>query len=342
MIPLYIIAECAQGYAASSHDESINLALWLTRSAKAAGADAIKFQLVYAQELATEDYQYFDLFKSLELGSDGWKQVAGLANTLKLDIIFDIFGESSLRLAEVLGANAVKLHPTDFTNIDLIKKVAASSIPHVIAGCGGCTLSEIQSTILKMKDIQSLTLLHGFQGYPTSRVDNCLSRLITLRNSLNSISPTTRLGFADHADPLSTDSTHLAAASLGFGVSVLEKHLTLARCLQLEDCESALSPDEFLSFVNTMHKCYEARASSLCTNSSFELPESEKSYRMNVSRHVVAASNLDSGHTILSSDICLKRSSSSNALTDPLAVIGKKTSASINADTAFTSDLLES
>ena len=32
---------------------------------KESGADAVKFQLVYASELATEDYKYFDLFKSL-------------------------------------------------------------------------------------------------------------------------------------------------------------------------------------------------------------------------------------------------------------------------------------
>ena len=60
MSSLYIIAECAQGYAASSLDESLNLAFWLAKSAKAAGANAVKFQLVIAQELATQDYKYFD------------------------------------------------------------------------------------------------------------------------------------------------------------------------------------------------------------------------------------------------------------------------------------------
>ena len=339
---LYIIAECAQGYAAPSLDASLNLALWLTRSAKAAGADAVKFQLVYASELATEDYKYFGLFKSLELGRAGWGQVADLARTLGLDLIFDIFGESSLQLSEDLGVAMVKLHPTDFTNLNLIRRVAASSIPHVIAGCGGCTLDEITATIEEFKGRKPLTLLHGFQGYPTSRTENCLARIGVLKQSIDSVTPEIRLGFADHADPLSSDSTHLAAASLGFGISVLEKHLTLARCLQLEDHESALSPDEFLAFVNIMRACYEAKADGLCADNSFELPSAEISYRTGVSRHVVALSSLNPGHTILPSDVCLKRTASLVALTDPLSVIGKKTCRSIKSGIAFTSDILES
>lgn len=337
---LYVIAECAQGYAASSLDESLNLAIWLTKSAKAAGANAVKFQLVIAQELATRDYKHFKLFESLELGFADWKQVADLANRLDLDLIFDIFGEVSLKMAEDLGAAAIKLHPTDFTNIHLIRKVGASSIPSVIAGCGGCTFSEIQETIKELQNVQSLTLLHGFQGYPTSRVDNCLSRLRVL-NSAFCTQSNLRLGFADHAEPFSTDSTHLAAASLGFGVTVIEKHLTLARCLHLEDYESALSPDEFHSFVDTIHACYEAIESESTSSNSFVLPKSEESYRKNVSRHVVSSSDLDCGHTIAANDLSLKRTSSSNALTDPLLVIGKKTRAFVTANTAFTLDIIE-
>ena len=81
-------------------------------------------------------------------------------------------------------------------------------------------------------------------------------------------------------------------------------------------------------------------AVELGSNNSFDLPVSEGLYRKNVSRHVVSSANLDSGHTIQPFDICLKRTSSSNAFTDPLLVIGKKTLTSINANTAFTSDVI--
>lgn len=336
MQPLYIIAECAQGYAASSIDESVNLALWLTRSAKAAGANAVKFQLVIAQELATQDYKYFNLFESLELGIAGWKQVADLASSLELDLIFDIFGEVSLKMAEELSAAAIKLHPTDFTNLDLIRKVAASSVKNVIAGCGGATYSEIATSVSELMNVESLTLLHGFQGYPTPRPDNCLSRLGFLKVFVDQSSMSMKLGFADHADPGSPDSTHLAAVSLGYGVSVIEKHLTIAKCLQLEDHESALSPDEFLAFVKVIRDCQDAMSQSSINETSFDLPDSEKAYRKAVARHVVAKVDLDSNHTIDASDICLKRTGSSEFIADPILVIGKKTTNPIKADSPFT------
>lgn len=59
---LEIIAEIAQGY-----EGSAKLTELLTIGAIESDADSIKFQLVYADELATQDYKYYDLFKSLEM-----------------------------------------------------------------------------------------------------------------------------------------------------------------------------------------------------------------------------------------------------------------------------------
>ena len=66
-----IIAEVAQGY-----EGNPALARLLARGAVRAGADAVKFQLVYADELATPDYLYYDLFRGLEMKSEAWKEVA--------------------------------------------------------------------------------------------------------------------------------------------------------------------------------------------------------------------------------------------------------------------------
>ena len=151
-------------------------------------------------------------------GGDG---VADLSNELNIDLIFDIFGSDSLRMAEDLGSSAVKIHPTDFSNRRLINEVARSTINNVIAGCGGATCSEIHLTVDELQSSKSLTLLHGFQGYPTSRVANCLSRLQFLRSFMDKTAGSLTLGFADHADPLSPDSTHLGS-SLGYGVCVIE------------------------------------------------------------------------------------------------------------------------
>jgi N,N'-diacetyllegionaminate synthase len=67
-----IIAELAQGFEGKPEQARL-----LLKAAAAAGADAAKFQLVYADELATPDYKYYELFRSLEMDDAIW---AGLSD----------------------------------------------------------------------------------------------------------------------------------------------------------------------------------------------------------------------------------------------------------------------
>ena len=308
-----IIAECAQGYYKQTIEESIDLAKMLVRVSKASGADAVKFQLVFANELSTSDYEYHNLFLKLELGEKGWRSICDLANELEIEVIFDIFGIQSLKIAESLGIKTVKIHPTDFRNKVLLDAVSKSSqINHILAGCGGSTPEEIIETLRIFKGKKSLTLLHGFQGYPTPTNENCLGRIDTYRKLADNINlKDYKLGFADHADPLSPDSNHLAIMAVGKGVTLLEKHITLSKCLNLEDSESALSPDEFKIFVNNIRKLDVYNGAKEFTEINFCLPQKERKYRNSCIRHVVASGNLKAGQIIKEEDICMKRSSSS-------------------------------
>ena len=54
-----IIAEIAQGF-----EGDFQKAKLFINAASKAGANCVKFQLVYADELATPDYQYYKLFKT--------------------------------------------------------------------------------------------------------------------------------------------------------------------------------------------------------------------------------------------------------------------------------------
>ena len=58
----------------------------------------------------------------------------------------------------------------------------------------------------------------------------------------------------DHSDGGSDDSFHLSLVAMGMGISVIEKHLTLDRSLQIEDYVSGLAPDQFKKFVELIRK----------------------------------------------------------------------------------------
>lgn len=333
-----IIAECAQGYYQKNYQESIDLAKMLVRVSKASGADAVKFQLILARELCTYDYEYHDLFSKLEIGENGWQIICDVAKELNIEIMFDIFGIESLKIAESLGIKTIKIHPTDFRNKALLKAVCNSNkIHNVIAGCGGSLSNEISDTLKIFNNKKYLTLLHGFQGYPTPFNENCLKRINTLKELAKSIGLSNyQLGFADHADPNSLDCTNLAVMAIGMGVETLEKHITLTKCLNLEDNESALSPDEFKIFVENIRRSKDYLGCQEHTMLNFSLPPTEEKYRNSCIRHVVAAKDLKSGQIIKEEDICLKRSSSTSPLTSKDELVGKKLVSDIPFDQYLT------
>ena len=85
-----IIAELAQGFEGKAEQARL-----LLKAAASAGADAAKYQLVYADELATPDYKYYDLFCSLEMTDDVWMGLSTYARELGITLQVDIFGSRS-------------------------------------------------------------------------------------------------------------------------------------------------------------------------------------------------------------------------------------------------------
>jgi N,N'-diacetyllegionaminate synthase len=114
----------------------------------------------------------------------------------------------------------------------------------------------------------------------------------------------------------------LAALALGAGARVIEKHLTFGQVMKLEDHESALNPDQFLEFTQTLRACSEAMGSA-GDAMDFGMSESEQGYRKMIRRHVVAGADLRGGQVISPANLVLKRTSSEQILTDLAPVYGK-------------------
>lgn len=330
---LEIIAELAQGYEGNK-----SLAKLLVKSAALAGADSAKFQLVIAEDLATEEYEHYSLFKKLEMPLESWIEVKKTADEHGISLQFDIFGETSLHLAGIIGVNTVKIHPTDINNRSLIKMINSSNIGKIIIGIGGAKFSEIKDVVDELVS-KSIVLLCGFQSYPTANEDNQLSRLEYIRRNLGDRHPSISFGFADHADPESDLSGVLGGLAVGYGASILEKHMTLDRLLQLEDYESALNPIDFSHYVVQMRSA--VAAAGICQSSDgFGMSNSEIEYREAVRRQVVAQIDIDSGTEVCESMICLKRSSDLNGLMNLDEVIGKTVIRGVSKGTAFTGSMI--
>ena len=336
---MYIIAECAQGYSQPHREQCCELAKWMVKAAHSSCADAVKFQIVFADELSTSDYKYYELFTTLEMDLEDWLEVKQLADSLGIDLIFDVFGERSLGIVEQLQISTIKIHPTDFTNKRLLSRVASSpTVRNVLGGIGGSYFNEVVSFVQDLTS-KNITLLHGFQGYPTPDEENWLNRLAFIKSTLEQDQQISSIkyGFADHADPNDPLSTHLAAIALGMGASVIEKHLTLSKCLQLEDYESALSPDEFKSFVSIIRKCERSMGPTLLAN-EYSLGSGELTYRNAIARHVVAKTAIKKGEIITFDQLTLKRTACDSPIYSFADVVGKIATRSFESNTPLQLD----
>ena len=330
-----IIAELAQGF-----EGNPGLAHLLVKAAAAAGANAAKFQLVYADELATPDYKHYELFKGLEMEDEVWAGVAAACRDVGIALNLDVFGSRSLALAETLGVETVKLHGTDISNLGFLAEVAGSKVPRVMLGAGGALASEIEQALDILAGKQVIVML-GFQGYPTPNDTNQIARVAELMRRWTAAMPQLAVGFADHAPPEDNTRFALAATALGAGARILEKHLTLGRNMKLEDFESALNPDEFEQFCVTLRACAAAFGAS-SGNDDFAMSEAEMNYRKMIRRHVVAARPITAGTVLGPADLVLKRSGADTYISDLDSAYGRKAVRALEAnDPVLPDDLSE-
>lgn len=311
-----IIAESAQGF-----EGDTNLAMQLLRATAASGANAAKFQLVYADELCTPDYKDYKFSKQLEMPDSVWENLVLEADKLGIELIFDVFGERSLSLAAELGSKTVMLHATDINNFELISKVNSGPIDRVILGAGGAHFSEIINAIEALPN-KNICIMLGYQGFPTPDEANQISRVKNLTSGPLKKFKNVVVGFSDHSLPDSDLLVSLSAMALGAGAVMFEKHITLAQVLKMEDYESAINPDQFSNYCNKLRKCNNAFG-KVSDAPDFGMSDVEKGYRKFVRRNVIAGRNIKVGERATISDFVFKRSSLQGAIVDINDILGK-------------------
>ena len=256
---------------------------------------------MYADELATPDYMYYDLFKSLEMQLSEWSKICSMIRENDKLVYFDVFGKKSLDVALELGADGVKLSTTEFYNTSLFSD-ALSSFDRVFLSVGGIPVDDIDSKLadLSVKEKQKVLLMYGFQSEPTPLDQNNLNKIRLLRKRY----PDFRIGFMDHSDGGSKDSIYLPLVALGVGLDAIEKHITLDHNLEIEDYVSGLTPTMFSNFTSTVR-----RFEKVFGPNSLDLSQLEEEYRKKATKSVVALRDIGKGETLTEESVSLKRSS---------------------------------
>ncbi len=291
-----IIAEIA-----NAHQGDPAQAIRLAETALSAGADAVKFQVYFADELLVRSHPRFEHFQKQSFAPEVWAELLGRLVQNGARVYCDVFGLKAWEVAHAAGVYGYKVHSSDLGNVPLLRALAQTG-QRVLVAVGGSTAREIgQATRLLKASPESPrpVLLHGFQSYPTAVEESCLARLSWLRQIFGDRCD---VGYMDHVDGDDPFAITVPLLALAMGATVLEKHITLDRAAKGVDYYSSLEPVEFAAFTAAVRRAEQALG---------EAPEqfapSEREYRRQVKKHWVAARSLPAGHLLTESDVAMKR-----------------------------------
>lgn len=325
-----IIAEVAQGY-----EGRPDYTMLLVKAAAKAKADAVKFQIVFADDTAEPGYQYYDFYKQLEMDVEVWRAARELARSSGVQFFADVSGDRALAVAEAIRPDAIKIHSSNFFNRDLIRRAFAVA-DRVFVSLGGVTVEEIDALVAEVKGWghgDRLGLLYGFQAEPTPTELTNLARIPALRARF----PDVILGYMDHAPGDSDDQAHLSVMAMTLGIDWIEKHLTIDRFLEIEDYVSALEPREFARYVDTLH-----RLAAAMGDGALALNERELTYRDKAVKKLIAARALPAGAEVTAADLVFKRTARIEpgaGFHDPKAVVGRRLSTALAAGEPFLAEV---
>ncbi len=256
----FIIAEMS-----GNHNQSLERALQIVEAAAASGVDALKLQ-TYTADTMTLDIHEGDFF--IEDANNLWKG-SSLYNLYQEaytpwewhETIFKRcaelgilafstpFDETAVDFLESLNVPAYKIASFENTDIQLIRKVAATGKPMIIS-TGMASIAELDETVREARQhgCKELVLLKCTSTYPATPENTNILTLPHMEQLFGC-----PVGMSDH-----TMGVGVSVASIALGATVIEKHFTLRRADGGVDATFSMEPEEMKSLVVETERAWQA------------------------------------------------------------------------------------
>ena len=271
----------------TSHGADPVKAAELIEAAAEAGADCIKFQIVYAREILHPNTgevllpggktPLFDRFRELELPLSFYAEMKEKVEKKGLIFLCTPFGLQSARELSELNPKCIKIASPELNFTALLKEVASYKLP-ILLSTGVSKLGDIEEALAILKDNAEqaspglrpeLCLLHCVTSYPAPEKDYNLLLLKNLK-AIFGVS----VGLSDH----SLDPCLVPALGTAMGAAVIEKHFCLSKDDPGLDDPIALCPASFAQMVQVVRQAEKAgpgeTIEALCRERGKDLVES--------------------------------------------------------------------
>ena len=230
---VFVIAE-----AGVNHNGRLSTAFRLCDAAKAAGADAVKFQHFNSQALWGDDR-----IAHLELRDAEVAVIAKHCASIGIEFMATPFGVREVGVIAPL-VKRIKVASGCLERWDLLAAVRATGLPVIMSTgmSGEGRVDRALEALGHYKDGAAVTLLQCTSAYP------CPIEAVNL-HAMSELELTfgAPVGFSDH-----TQGITVAIAAAALGATVIEKHLTLDRNAEGPDHKASIEPQEFRVMVSAI------------------------------------------------------------------------------------------
>ena len=247
---IFIIAEIG-----INHNGSLEIAKQLIDVAVSAGADAVKFQkrtldLVYTKTLldslrespwgTTQRQQK----EGLEFSSADYSEIDQYCKANDIEWFASAWDIESQNFLKKFDAKYNKVASAMIVYDELLQVIAAEK-KHTFISTGMSTKQDIDRAVQIFRDVACpFELMHCISTYPMDDNDANLRRIETLRSTYKC-----DVGYSGHESGLA-----ISHAAVVFGITSLERHITLDRSMYGSDQAASLEPAGFRSLVSAVRK----------------------------------------------------------------------------------------
>ncbi|MDR1249234.1 MAG: N-acetylneuraminate synthase family protein [Treponema sp.] len=306
----------------TSHGGSAAKARELIDAAVASGADCVKFQIVYADEILHPNtgevalpggsIRLYDRFKQLEKDLDFYAGLKAYVEARGLLFLASPFGLRSARELRSLKPRLLKIASPELNYTGLLTELASYGLPALLSA-GVSRLGDIEAA-LEIFSPERVCLLHCVTAYPAPERDYNLRLLPNLAAVFGCA-----VGLSDH----SLDPELVPALGVIMGAAVIEKHFCLSRGDPGLDDPIALDPADFSRMVRAVRQASsqspaaaletmvrergEATVEAVLGDGVKRLAPSEKANYERTNRSLHALRDIAAGETLRAEDFAALR-----------------------------------
>lgn len=269
---IFIVAEIG-----INHNGDINIAKKLIDVAADCGADAVKFQkrtidLVYTKEMLDSPREspwgttQREQKEGLEFGIDEYQEIDAYCRQRGIDWFASAWDLESQKFLRKFDLKHNKIASAMVVYEDLLQEVA-SERKHTFISTGMCTRADIARAVGVFRDADCpFELMHCVSTYPMDDADANLNCIRTLRETFEC-----DVGYSGHEAGLA-----ISYAAAAFGITSLERHITLDRAMYGSDQAASVEPNGFRQLIGAVRKIESAMGDGEIRVLDKEIPVAKK------------------------------------------------------------------